>query len=275
MSSTALRRWGSAVVMLSGLLLGSRTAAAQQATVTGRVTAQESTEPLGDVRVIVVGTTVFAITNAEGRYTLRNVPPGTPEIRVLRVGYMEQKKRETVTAGQTTTVDFVLARAVIQLQEVVTTATGESRKVELGNTVATIDVAKKLDDAPIKNMGDLLVAKAPGVQVLPANMTGGGSRVRIRGTNSISLSNDPIYIIDGVRMTSGGTAAGAGIGVGRHDAEPRERHQPRGHREHRGREGAVGRDAVRHRRRKRRHRDHDAQGTRGASGVVGGTATTG
>lgn len=212
MSSTALRRWGSAFLVLSGLVLGSRSAAAQQATVTGRVTAQESSEPLGDVRVIVVGTTVFAITNAEGRYTLRNVPPGSPEIRVLRVGYVEQKKRETIAAGSTTTVDFVLARAVIQLQEVVTTATGESRKVELGNTVSTIDVAKKLDDAPIKNMGDLLVAKAPGVQVLPANMTGGGSRVRIRGTNSISLSNDPIYIIDGVRMTSNSSSTGIGVG---------------------------------------------------------------
>ena len=57
-------------------------------------------------------------------------------------------------------------------------------------------------------MGDLLVAKAPGVQVLPSNMTGGGSRVRVRGTASLSLSNDPIYIIDGIRMTSdNGSAA--------------------------------------------------------------------
>ena len=45
-------------------------------------------------------------------------------------------------------------------------------------------------------MGDLLVAKAPGVQILPANMTGGGSRVRIRGTSSLSLSNDPIFVIE-------------------------------------------------------------------------------
>jgi TonB-dependent SusC/RagA subfamily outer membrane receptor len=82
--------------------------------------------------------------------------------------------------------------------------------------VATIDVSKKVDEAPIKNMGDLLVAKAPGVQVLPANMTAGGSRVRIRGTSSLSLSNDPIYIIDGVRMTStvNNLALGSGIGVG-------------------------------------------------------------
>ena len=180
-------------------------------TVTGRITAQESNEPLSDVRVLVVGTTVFAISNPEGRYTLRNVPAGNQEIRVLRVGYTEQKKPVSVTAGQATTLNFELARAVIQLQEVVTTATGDQRRVEIGNSVSAIDAVKRVEASPIKNMGDLLTTTAPGVQVLPANMTGAGSRVRIRGTASLSLTNDPIYIIDGIRMTSTG---GQGIGVG-------------------------------------------------------------
>jgi TonB-linked SusC/RagA family outer membrane protein len=184
---------------------------AQQTTITGRATGGDTNEPLSDARVIVVGMSVFAITNAEGRYTLRGVPVGAQEVRVIRVGYMEQKKPVTVVEGQTVTLDFVLARAVIQLQEVVTTATGDQRRVEIGNAVATIDVSKRVEASPIKNMGDLLTATAPGVQVLPSNMTGAGSRVRIRGTASLSLSNDPIYIIDGIRMTSTG---GQGIGVG-------------------------------------------------------------
>ncbi|MGQ0764775.1 MAG: SusC/RagA family TonB-linked outer membrane protein [Gemmatimonadota bacterium] len=194
-------------------VFAARAGSAQQATlISGTVTGADVNGPLGDVRVVALGTSVFTVTNAEGRYTLRGVPAGPLEIRVLRVGYTEQKKPVTVVAGQTVTLDFNLERAVIVLQEVVTTATGETRKVELGNTVATIDVVKKIEEAPIKNMGDLLVAKAPGVQVLPANMTAGGSRVRIRGTSSISLSNDPIYIIDGVRMTS--DAGSSAIGVG-------------------------------------------------------------
>lgn len=199
---------------LLGVLLGwpMGLLAAQQGTITGRVTAQESGEALGDVRVILVGTAVFSVTNADGRYTLRGAPAGNGEVRVLRVGYQETKKPVTITGGQSVTLDFVLLKAVIQLQEVVTTATGDTRKVELGNAVATIDVGKRIDDAPIKNMGDLLTAVAPGVQVLPANMTGGGSRVRIRGTSSISLSNDPIYIIDGVRMTSNSASSGIGVG---------------------------------------------------------------
>ncbi len=193
------------------LLLGSAAAAQAQGTITGRVTAEDNKESIGDARVIALGTNVFTVTNAEGRYTLRNVPAGAREIRVLRVGYTELKKTVTVPASGNVNLDFSLAASVVKLQEVVTTATGEQRKVELGNTVATIDVASRVAEAPVKNFGDLLAAKAPGVQVLPGNMTAGGSRVRIRGTNSVALSNDPIYVIDGIRMTSGN---GTNIGVG-------------------------------------------------------------
>ena len=209
MSPTTFGTWRGAVVLF-GLLAPASVVA--QTTIAGRVTGQDTNQPLSDARVIVVGTAVFGVTNADGRYTLRGMPAGGLEVRVIRVGYVEQKKKVTVTAGQRIELDFVLDRAVIQLQEVVTTATGESRKVEIGNAVAQIDVNRKIADAPIKNMGDLLVAKAPGVQVLPANMTAGGSRVRIRGTSSISLSNDPIYIIDGVRMTSDRSSSGIGVG---------------------------------------------------------------
>ncbi len=135
-------------------------------------------------------------------------------MRVLRVGYVEQKRPVTVTAGQAATLDIQLDRTLVVLQEVVTTATGEQRRSELGNTVATIDVGKVVERSPIKNMGDLLVARAPGVQVLPSNMTGGGSRVRVRGTSSLSLSNDPIYVIDGIRLTSQGGTNSLAIGVG-------------------------------------------------------------
>src|SRR5687767_7835802 len=206
------------VGVLSAFVLATlpRESSAQQpattATISGRVTVRGSPEPLPDSRVILVGTSIFGITNAEGRFTLRNVPPGNVEVRVLRVGYVEQKRPVTVTAGQTATLDFTLDRTLVVLQEVVTTATGEQRRSELGNTVATIDVAKTVQESPIKNMGDLLVARAPGVQVIPSNMTGAGSRVRVRGTSSLSLTNDPIYVIDGVRMTSQGASITIGVG---------------------------------------------------------------
>lgn len=200
-----------ALVSVAALLCIAAMPLLAQGIVSGRVVAVEGKAPLGDVQILVEGTSIVTITNADGRFTVRNVPVGPRELRAFRVGYTPQKKPVTVNSGQTTNIEFEMVQAIVKLQEVVTTATGEQRRVELGHTVATVDVARKMGDAPIKNFGDLLVAKAPGVQVLPANMTGGGSRVRIRGTSSFSLSNDPIYIIDGIRMTS--TSAG-GIGVG-------------------------------------------------------------
>src|SRR5687767_12152274 len=77
MLTAVSRRWKTATLLALALVaIVSSRAAAQQTTVTGRVTAQESNEPLSDVRVIVVGTTVFTVTNADGRYSLRGVPAG-------------------------------------------------------------------------------------------------------------------------------------------------------------------------------------------------------
>src|SRR5690242_21142045 len=68
-----------------------------QATVTGRVTAAGTNQPISDVRVYAVGTTAVASTNADGRYTL-HVKPGTMDVRPTRIGFIEQKKPLTATA---------------------------------------------------------------------------------------------------------------------------------------------------------------------------------
>jgi TonB-linked SusC/RagA family outer membrane protein len=184
--------------------------AAAQATITGRVTAAASGQPLQESRVFVIGTNAVASTNADGRYTLR-VAPGAIEVRVIRVGYLEQRKPLTVTAGSNTTLDFSLTASVIKLTEIVTTATGEQRRVELGNSVQTLgNIGEKVETAPVKNLQDLLVAKAPGVQVQQGNMTGSAPVVRIRGIKSLSLTSEPIYVIDGVRMNNSTVSIGTG-----------------------------------------------------------------
>ena len=103
----------------------------------------------------------------------------------------------------------------MQLDEIVTTATGEQRKLEIGNAVTTIDVARIAETAPITEFTNLISGRAAGVQVLKSSgTTGTGTRIRIRGSNSISLSNEPLYYLDGdpagerreldARSTSGG-----------------------------------------------------------------------
>src|ERR1043165_5072264 len=134
------------------------------------------------------------------------------EIRVIRVGYTEQKKSVRVIDGQTATLDFSMPQSVVQLQEVVTTATGEQRRVEVGNAVENISVSKLAETAPIKNFADVLNARAPGVMVQSGSQTGSGSRIRVRGVASINLSNDPIYVIDGIRLSSNNSSFAFGNG---------------------------------------------------------------
>ncbi|HEY2065230.1 MAG TPA: SusC/RagA family TonB-linked outer membrane protein [Gemmatimonadaceae bacterium] len=202
------------LALLLALCAGATPAQLAAQTIAGAVTAQGTGEPISDARVVVVGTSVFTTTGADGRYTLRNVPVGAQSVRVYRIGFQEQKQPVAVAAGATLTVNFVLTRAVIRLQEVVTTATGEQRRVEIGNSVSTINAAERTQTAPITNVASLLQAQSPGVQVELGNTVGSGAQIRIRGISSLSLVNDPIYVVDGVRVTSSNGSLSANIFTG-------------------------------------------------------------
>ena len=82
-------------------------------------------------------------------------------VRVVRVGYAEQKKQLEIHAGQQAEVEFRLQQLALNIDPVVITATGATRRIELGNAVTTVSVADKIDLMPVKTMADLLVAKAP------------------------------------------------------------------------------------------------------------------
>jgi TonB-linked SusC/RagA family outer membrane protein len=211
--STFGHRWSLLSTLVTFVALPGQ---AQQATITGHVSSAGTNVPLGDSRVMVAGTNIVAAANAEGQYTLRNVTPGAVIVRVIRVGYQEGRRAVTVNAGQTATVDFALERAIVQLQEIVTTATGQQARSELGNAVTTLgDVNAKVETTPVTSLGDLLVAKAPGVVVLPGAMTGAAPVIRIRGLGSLAttgsgVTNNPIYVVDGVRVVT----ATIGLGTG-------------------------------------------------------------
>ena len=185
--------------------------AAAQGTITGRIVT-ENNAPLGDARVIVVGTVASTTTNEDGKYALRGVPSGTFDIQALHVGFQSRKKTVTVTAGASIIADLVMKPAVVQLQEVVTTATGQQRRIELGNAIGTFgDVGKHVEEQPVIGVQDLLVAKAPGVTVLPGSVVGAAPTIRVRGVSSIGLSNAPIWVVDGVRYLVDQSDASAGL----------------------------------------------------------------
>ncbi|HEU5183981.1 MAG TPA: TonB-dependent receptor, partial [Gemmatimonadaceae bacterium] len=193
----SLRTLGGAL----SLLAIAAAAEAQQGSILVQVTEQGTGRPVEAVQVAVVGTNLGGVTNSEGRLLVRNVPAGAATVRALRVGYAEQRRQVQVVAGQQATADFTLAQVAVSIAPVVTTATGQTAREELGNAIATIDVANVAETAPVATIADVLNSRAPGVTVMTGTQTGSGSRVRIRGHSSLNLSNDPIYVIDGVRMT--------------------------------------------------------------------------
>jgi TonB-linked SusC/RagA family outer membrane protein len=196
--------------VLLGALAG--VAAAQTGSLTGRVTAKGSNQPIPDAHVTIVGSRLGASTNSEGVYRIAGVPAGAHTVRALRIGYAELTSSVTVTAGAPATLDFSLDVVATKLQEVVTTVTGQQRRVEVGNAIAQVDASKVVETKAVANVADLLTSRAAGVLVTPGLNTGGGSRIRIRGTSSLSLSNNPIYVIDGVRVE--GTTGSSTLTVG-------------------------------------------------------------
>ncbi len=181
-------------------------------TISGRVTDAATGNPVSQVRVLVAGTQNGALTADNGRYTLRVTTTGAITLDVNRIGYEAKKITVTVTGTAPVVADVQLTQAAFSLSAVVTTVTGQQRKVELANSTTQIAVADKIAELPVSTMGNLLSGRAAGVQVVSAGATGAGSRIRIRGQSSLSLSNDPVVIIDGVRMTA--TSGSSAIGVG-------------------------------------------------------------
>lgn len=171
--------------------------------VRGRVIVEGANRPLPQAQVGVVGTTIGTQTNEDGEYRLSNVPAGPRTIRVVRLGFAPATAQVTVVAGETATLDFTIREAPVALEQVVVTATGDVRRKEITNSMATIS-AEQIENAPVANAQQLLSAQTPGVTVLAnSGQPGAGGQIRLRGNNSISQGNNPIIYVDGVRIFSG------------------------------------------------------------------------
>lgn len=181
-------------------------------TVEGSVLEAGSGRPLGNAQVFIAGTTLGALTNGQGFYRIAGAPARQLEVRVRLIGFGPTSKSAVVTAGQTATVDFTLSVSALQLEQVVVTGSGQAVEVKkLGNTVATVQAPQF---APISSPTELLQGREPGLVGLPSSgLTGEGARIRIRGNASLSMSNEPIIFIDGMRMNSRGDF-GNNVGAG-------------------------------------------------------------
>jgi outer membrane cobalamin receptor len=116
-----------------------------------------------------------------------------------------------VRVGQTD-VRFLLSERPVELNQVVVTGTagGQERRA-VGNSVARVDAANVVATAPVTTVQDLINGRAPGVVVMPGTgMVGSGSKIRIRGMSTFSLSGEPLIYVDGVRVNN---EVGSGLWV--------------------------------------------------------------
>ena len=172
---------------------------AQDRVITGKVTAQEDGSTLPGVNVTLKGTTIGTATDASGNYSL-SIPSGEG---ILVFSFIGLKTLEVEVGGRSI-VDAQMASDLTQLSEVVVVGYGTVIKKELTSSVASIG-SEDIGKLAALNAQQALQGLASGVQITSNSGTpGGGVSVRVRGQTSINASNEPLYVVDGVIMPSGG-----------------------------------------------------------------------
>jgi TonB-dependent SusC/RagA subfamily outer membrane receptor len=172
--------------------------------ISGRVVDSATRNGVVAAKVSVLGTTLWAVTRPNGVFRLSDVPVGERTLSVRLLGYEPQIASVSVEEGKAVAVAITLQEMPRILSEVVTTATGQQRRLEVPNAIATINADSLMQVAPVRTLTDLLAAaRVPGVEVTPSSgLPGSPSRIRIRGIGSISRSNDPVVMVDGVWINS-------------------------------------------------------------------------
>jgi TonB-linked SusC/RagA family outer membrane protein len=163
-------------------------------TVSGTVISYEN-EPLIGVTVTVKGTNKVAVTDTDGRYSIKCSSGDVLEFAY--VGFTTQD----VKVGSSATIDVVL-RENTTLSEVVVIGYGVVRKADMAGSVSVVD-SKSFKDQPITEVSEALQGRVSGVNVISDGTPGGTVKIRIRGSNSINKSNEPLYVVDGLVRESG------------------------------------------------------------------------
>lgn len=201
--------WSRPFALAAALLVPALAGAQQTAIVQGTVTDAATGAPIPEVRVSITGTALQAVTDVRGTYRISGVRAGPVTIHVRRIGYRTVELRVNLITGQTYTGDAALQTSVVALDEVVITGTaGELKRRAQAATVSDINVADILPVAPVTTVAQVLQSRVPGISVLGAAGTAGAStQIRVRGASSISLSNEPLLYVDGIRVASGASAS--------------------------------------------------------------------
>ncbi|WP_205500013.1 SusC/RagA family TonB-linked outer membrane protein [Rufibacter psychrotolerans] len=167
---------------------------AQSVTITGKVT-DEKKEGLPGVTVLLKGTTTANATDVDGNYSL-SVPNGTGTLVFSYIGFQSQE----VPINGRTTINVALASDAKVIDEVVVVGYQPVTRKELTSAVSSVN-AKQIQDVPVSTAAEALAGRLAGVQVNTSEgQPGAEITIRVRGGNSITQSNEPLYIVDGIQV---------------------------------------------------------------------------
>ena len=186
---------------LAGAAAAPPLAAQTQGTLAGVVTDASTQRPIAGAQVSVQGSNRQTLTNASGEYRL-NVAAGASTVAFSTLGYGSQTRSVTVSAGATVTLNVALAASAITLDELVVVGYGTQERGELTSAVSSVQ-GEALAAQPVAGLDAALQGRLAGVQVVQnAGNPGNAPSVRVRGAASISASNQPLYVVDGVPLIS-------------------------------------------------------------------------
>ncbi len=199
------------MLLLTCFLMGTGIVTAQTSTVTGVVLTESDLQPVIGASVSVEGTNIRATTDADGKFTIPNVPG---EAKVLHISYVGVKPRTVPIKGGL--IRVVLNDEDEMLDEFVVTAMGITRAEKTLGYSATTLKSDEIVNSRTTNVGDALAGKVAGVQVSATSSDPGSiSNIIVRGYSSINGDNQPLYIVDGVPLqTTYGSGSGKNIALG-------------------------------------------------------------
>ena len=182
------------------LLLFGATVLAQSRQVTGTVTEKDTKDPVIGASVVIKGGTGGTQTNVNGAFKL-SVPEKAGVVLIVRsVGYKSQEV--TLTAG-TSVYNVSLESNSEVLNEVVAIGYGTVKRRDINGSISSV-TAKDLKDVPVASVGEALAGRLAGVQITTSDGSPDATlKVLVRGGGSITQSNDPLYVIDGVQVENG------------------------------------------------------------------------
>ncbi len=178
--------------------------------VVGHVIDSATKKALVEATVTILNTNFSTLTETDGSFRLQNVPTGSHVLSVRLIGYKSRQQALELSPGKIANLLVRLSASTATLAEVVTTVTGTQRKIEIGNDITTLNVEEIMKQAPITSVTDLLEARVPGLTVMrTSGVPGAPSRIRLRGIGGGLLAgvpgaptNDPIVVVDGIRIQS-------------------------------------------------------------------------